>query len=60
MLSVKKTGKSHWIVKQGYRVEESTLCIFQNKFTFFAADGYVHAIEQATINREEKENHIGN
>jgi outer membrane protein assembly factor BamB len=40
-----KTGKPHWIVKLGHRVEESTLCIYRDKVYVLAADGYVHAIE---------------
>jgi len=39
------TGKPHWIVKLGHRVEESTLCIYQKMVYVLAADGYVHAIE---------------
>ena len=39
------TGKPHWIVKLGHRVEESTLCIYRDKVYVLAADGYVHAIE---------------
>lgn len=40
-----KTGKPHWIVKLGHRVEESTLCIYRKMVYVLAADGYVHAIE---------------
>jgi outer membrane protein assembly factor BamB len=39
------TGKPHWIVKLGHRVEESTLCIYRRMVYVLAADGYVHAIE---------------
>ncbi len=39
------TGKPHWIVKLGHRVEESTLCIYRKMVYVLAADGYVHAIE---------------
>ena len=39
------TGKPHWIVKLGHRVEESTLCIYKRMVYVLAADGYVHAIE---------------
>ena len=40
-----KTGKPHWIVKLGHRVEESTLCIYRKMVYVLSADGYVHAIE---------------
>jgi outer membrane protein assembly factor BamB len=40
-----KTGKPHWIVKLGNRVEESTLCIYRKMVYVLSADGYVHAIE---------------
>jgi len=39
------SGKPHWIVKLGHRVEESTLCIYRRMVYVLAADGYVHAIE---------------
>jgi len=39
------TGKPHWIVKLGHRVEESTLCIYRKMVYVLSADGYVHAIE---------------
>ena len=39
------TGKPHWIVKLGHRVEESTLSIYRKMVYVLAADGYVHAIE---------------
>jgi len=39
------TGKPHWIVKLGHRVEESTLCIYRNKVYVLSADAYIHAIE---------------
>lgn len=39
------SGKPHWIVKLGHRVEESTLCIYRNKVYVLAADGYLYAIE---------------
>lgn len=40
-----ETGKPHWIVKLGNRVEESTLCIYRRMVYVLSADGYVHAIE---------------
>ncbi len=40
-----ETGKPHWIIKLGQRVEESTLCIYRNMVYVLSADGYVHAIE---------------
>jgi outer membrane protein assembly factor BamB len=39
------TGKPHWICKLGHRIEEATLCIYQDRVYALAADGYLHAIE---------------
>jgi hypothetical protein len=39
------TGKPLWIHRLGQRVEETTLCIYQNKVIVLAGDGYVHALE---------------
>jgi outer membrane protein assembly factor BamB len=40
-----RTGKPHWIHRLGQRVEEATLCIYQDKVIILAGDGYVHALE---------------
>jgi outer membrane protein assembly factor BamB len=40
-----ETGKPHWIVKLGNRVEEATLCIYRKMVYVLSVDGYVHAIE---------------
>jgi outer membrane protein assembly factor BamB len=40
-----QTGAPHWIYRMGHRVEEATLCIYQDRVIALAADGYVHSIE---------------
>lgn len=40
-----RTGAVHWVYRLGHRIEESTLCLYQDRVFALAADGYVHAIE---------------
>jgi outer membrane protein assembly factor BamB len=39
------TGTTRWVYRMGHRVEEATLCIYQDRVFALAADGYVHAIQ---------------
>jgi outer membrane protein assembly factor BamB len=39
------TGQTHWVYRMGHRIEEATLCVYQDRVYALAADGYVHAIE---------------
>lgn len=39
------SGSPHWVFKLGNRVEEATLCLYQDRVFVLSADGYLRAIE---------------